>query len=866
MRFRIHRSAVLSSAKKSCLYSFCSDACVFSYQALDTLPRRDETDSAALGKMIEASEFSTVSAVIVKPAITMLASDDASSVQKSSDDTKEPEPEGKIAAGVPTTVLHDRQTSSRDEVWSVIHTLSVPITSGQRVFRNLCLLCVEEADQIQPVRKGAWKKGLCNHSHATNAKMHVMRKHKKHPIANQFKTEVTKRAEGKLKRSKQELESQNKSLQASSTPSQANGSKRKAGIGSYFRPSAMLINNAVAEWLMDDGLPFHMLSPAFKQMLRVASGNMQLEILARDTFNASIDGRFKMFCEAVSQLLAYQHERVHGAKFLTLIHDAWTCNRSTGVIGASVAFIDHTWTFRHIALLATVKNDGHAAEPVSKLIEDRCVEYYNVDIRSMAKWTMSDTTPSARMVASFFEESEQEDCRMHILNLCISYGIGLKENVRTKKGADGSSSTVKEVVTEGGALPEGAAVVRKLRVLNNYFGTPKRIDHLKKIQQAHGLPCVLPLVDVDVRVASTCRLMRRSIVNYTAFKMYFIDQRKCNAFTAISETEWAFVSEMEAATQHLAQLALAEVQSQSLLASYMLVFRTTAEAYLKSRMFRCLKLEPPDQDDDVETDGRDDKLLENFTAAGQTCVSRCLAQVRNRFPTLSVNEAVALLLDPRTKDCADAIIDGMGTPTALRDKLLQQGTELIVAEQIRLQQQQAGPMTTVDSESPGSSPPAKSYREVAQSSSALLFGAPVPTKTKRGFQESHLKDEATAVFRRWMAHQEDWVSVALAQGATEDRATLAKSMCFRRGGAVCWNVVELFRLDILRWFREVGEPQFPTIAMIARIQLGKVSSSAFQERVFSTGGVVMSPTRTQTDNDRAEKQLLLCKNKSEIQV
>jgi hypothetical protein len=231
-----------------------------------------------------------------------------------------------------------------------------------------------------------------------------------------------------------------------------------------------------------------------------------------------------------------------------------------------------------------------------------------------------------------------------------------------------------------------------------------------------------------------------------------------------------------------------------------------------------------------------------------------------------VNEAVALLLNPLTKDCAEAIIDGMGTPTTLRDKLLQEGTELIVAEQIRLQQQEVGPTTTAESDSPGSSPPVKSYHEVAQASSALLFGAPVPTNTKRGFQEYHHKDEATAVFRRWMAHQEDWVNVALAQGATEDRAALAKSMCFRRGGAVCWNVVELYRLDILRWFKEVGEPQFPTIAMVARIWLGKVSSSAFQERVFSTGGVVMAPTRTKTDNDRAEKQLLLCKNKAEIQV
>jgi hypothetical protein len=89
---------------------------------------------------------------------------------------------------------------------------------------------------------------------------------------------------------------------------------------------------------------------------------------------------------------------------------------------------------------------------------------------------------------------------------------------------------------------------------------------------------------------------------------------------------------------------------------------------------------------------------------------------------------------------------------------------------------------------------------------------------------------------------------------------------FTRGGTVCWNDVELYRLDLLRWFKKVGEPQLPTITMIARIWIGKMSSSTFQDRVLSTRVVVIAPTRTQTDNDRVDKQLLLCKNKAEIQV
>jgi len=584
--------------------------------------------------------------------------------------------------GIPATLKHARQVSSRDDVWDVVNLLASPVTYSQREFRNLCLLCVEDATKIAPLNKNAWKRGLCNHGHATNAKLHVIRKHKSSPLATKFMGDMTDRAQKRARQSVGELAQHMgqpvAKVEASITagPRLEETPKKERGVMSFFRPSRNLINSAVANWLMDDGLPYHALTPAFKRMLQVASGNMQLGIMARDTFNSTIEGRFKTFSNAVTELLAYQHERMYGAKFLTLIHDAWTCNRSTGIIGASVAFIDHTWAFRHIALLAAVKNDGHAVEPVSKLIEDRCIEHYSFDIRAMAKWTMSDTTPSARMVTSFYEDSQQEDCSMHILYLCISYGIGLKENIRTRKVPDGS-----------GPLPEGAEVIRKIRALNNYFSTPKHLDQLRKIQEAHGLPSVLPLVDIDVRVASTCRLMRRSVVNYTAMKLCFLDQRRSSVFSCIGAEEWALVSEMEGITQHLAQLALAEVQSQALLASYMLVFRTTADVYLKARSFRCLMIEPPEPgDDDEQTDGRESRLVEKFTKAGQACVARCAAQVRSRFPPLTVNEAVALLLDPRTKNCAGDIIDGMGTPTTYRDKLLEAGADMIVAEMIRLQQ------------------------------------------------------------------------------------------------------------------------------------------------------------------------------------
>ncbi|KAL3659262.1 hypothetical protein V7S43_015840 [Phytophthora oleae] len=87
----------------------------------------------------------------------------------------------------------------------------------------------------------------------------------------------------------------------------------------------------------------------------------------------------------------------------------------------------------------------------------------------------------------------------------------------------------------------------------------------------------------------------------------------------------------------------------------------------------------------------------------------------------------------------------------------------------------------------------------------------------------------------------------------------------RRNGTVCWSLQGLFKhVDVCQWFREVGAKQFPSIVALARIWLGRLSSNAFQERVFSTGSLVMSSRRTSTHNERAEMQVLLKQNRSEI--
>lgn len=156
---------------------------------------------------------------------------------------------------------------------------------------------------------------------------------------------------------------------------------------------------------------------------------------------------------------------------------------------------------------------------------------------------------------------------MHVLNLYIGYGIGLKDNVKTEMAPDGKRSSaiqqVTKITTPGGPFEGGAVAIKKMCTLINY-STGERRSALQRIQEVHGLPELGPFVDVDVRVASACKLMRRSLVKYTAFSMYFQQKPQLNVFRAVTTWEWQLIREMEAVTFFLSELAMAKVQKETL--------------------------------------------------------------------------------------------------------------------------------------------------------------------------------------------------------------------------------------------------------------------------------------------------------------
>lgn len=737
------------------------------------------------------------------------------------------------------------------------------------VYTHICVLCLDKLSKRPHITGTAWEAALFRMDSVSNAKKHITRRHKEILFAKQEIASDLARSEAFLTHQddmgKRSGEKRQKTLSSSTI---------QPLITDAMRPNDDMINAHVFHWLVEDGLPFYTVStPAFEKMLRGVANNQELVVLYRDKYNKLLDGEFSLFTKYVAKLLKDESSHALGYRFLTVLHDIWTNKSKDSIVGASISFIDHKWRYRNIAVLAEVKNDGHVAESVAHSIQERCMARFGVDIVKLSKYTASDTANAARKVSEYFGDTEQVDCSMHILNLCIGYGLGMKENTRTVSVYDRDGRCyrkVVEILTPSGPFPEGAMVIRKLRALNNFFSNGERRSKLAKIQEGHCYPTTKPMVDVDVRVASSCRLLRRSILNFAAFRAYFSGSES-NAFDCITTDEWKLAAEMEAITNFISELALVETQKAGLVASYVAVFRKMAEDGLNGSTFKVCRLgEPPNERTTDDTQPRQIVPRSEISSLGMACVARTLAQLQERFPPLSAELVMLLLLDPRTKNCVRSIVVNMGS-TETRDQYVNDGTKLLYDRHAGLYEKQQRELRGFDDVPIPPTNAALPYVDVEMLNApeAYVFGAPIAMATKTDIEESRFRGESDAIVKRWLGENVNWVKVANKQHETDDIAShdYTHELMAQGGSSAYWNLAGLFRyvyVDILAWFRDVGEKEFPSIALLARIWLAKAASTAYQERVFSTGGIVMGEKRTQTDAARAEKQLLLRHNRLEV--
>jgi len=584
----------------------------------------------------------------------------------------------------------------------------------------------------------------------------------------------------------------------------------------------------VTRWLLSSGLPHTVLqNNELLDLLRRLSNQSNLFLPARETFYAFAEGEFNLFVNYATRSLQAGFAALQQEPFISVMHDSWTNAANMNIIGVTVQFINSEWRLVTLFVFALPNSNDHAASIVADMMQAGFQSRYKIDITKYARFTVSDTTGSARNVSDHFSSTDQVDCLMHLLSLCLLYGLGLKENTRN----DG-----RDVVTPGGKFAAGNHVIQKLRDLATFFSKPDRLAKLKKIKEIFHLPAVNVAIDAKTRVGYAVTLMRRSIYNCYAFNQYFESAPPSERliWSSITSPDWQLIREMEGLTDQFAQFSLGEVQKKGVASSYALLFRKLLTLGVEADLVSCLVLERPDPTENEFTQRREGRRVQESSEGGKICRDRLCKQLQLRFPHEDINEIKALLLNPRVKGNAALYVSDK--------QLLAQAEEKLQAAMYQKRFSRRG----VDEEHKISDQdvvqPTRSEPSATNSAISALLEIDVPDEVSNpGDIHEDMLMNALNSWNYWKSFRVKWAN-----------ATTTRSK---------YNVLELYRdVDVLEWFKNHGELEFPGVAALAKIYLAHPLSTATHERCFSLSGYVVFELRTRLDDDRAEMLCLMKAN------
>ncbi|POM59011.1 hypothetical protein PHPALM_36260 [Phytophthora palmivora] len=178
-----------------------------------------------------------------------------------------------------------------------------------------------------------------------------------------------------------------------------------------------VLNVLISKWMITQSLPYTVASSnSFQDVICAATGNPTYPILSRDRHDRLLNGQFQLFCDLVGELITSDFEIVCKLKFLDLIHDIWTTCDKDSIVGVSDT----------MPLLYQKLSKKNVADRIG---------------------------------------TEQENSAEHLPNLCIGYGLGLKDNIQTVTVWSESKNAWENVVrtvTSGGALDEGVMLFKNL--------------------------------------------------------------------------------------------------------------------------------------------------------------------------------------------------------------------------------------------------------------------------------------------------------------------------------------------------------------------------------------------------------------------
>ncbi|CAH0516575.1 unnamed protein product [Peronospora belbahrii] len=533
--------------------------------------------------------------------------------------------------------------------------------------------------------------------------------------------------------------------------------------------------------------------------------------------------------------------------------------KRTALFSITIGFIDSQW--QRVDLVLAVKEivqDQHKDEQIDHLVTQAVSKMY--DIPSILDYTrfrvaLDDDLPLHFDTTGRYElpMDKQEDLLTRSLRCCVMDALGV-----------GPSSSF-------GGETKVCRILRLLQDLVTFFELPDEAHDLAEIGAAHGTHKSVDMASsvgenlafsTSTSFGAIANLIKTSCARFPMYWSYFESAVRSpatkpqleEAWTQLTMEDWQTIMEIEAMLNHLGQFRLEDRVASRLGAvasSYAMLFRRLLSVTINASSFKCYLIDestiaasPP-----KSTARRKSKRVDTFTSTGQQCVMRLRQLIAQNFTSPSTplgvdDEIKAMLLDPRISSKAANLVTDTYAFLRAQEALRQEhraAFELLVAHQ--------------GSASPNADDELEGDDDDDEISALLMVDGPknqpstAPSTTTSGRRSSDAVavDEARA-WREWQKVYVAWDTFA------RDGADL-----FDKGQ---YNLLKLYHhVDILKWFRDVGQQAHPAVSLLARIYFGQ-QRPPFQALGASLLRFAMQEETTWLAGaaQRAEKRCLLHHN------
>mmetsp|Transcript_32277 Transcript_32277/g.67858 ORF Transcript_32277/g.67858 Transcript_32277/m.67858 type:complete len:853 (-) Transcript_32277:67-2625(-) len=773
--------------------------------------------------------------------------------------------------GLPSLVKFKTTVGSSD-VWKVIRQLTKPITqisvapSTARKVKSLqfklnaptvkkhshvCLLCLEEVTNLglEGRHNESWAKALCKVTNSGNGMSHLVRCHSAHKDVKAIleKKEAEENAQGVLD-----------AIPPAGVSEPSNSTTQSNTVGKNFiKQQKKAIIRLQARWLGLNGIPHHYTQvPEFAEMFRLFDKNFVP--IARETFMKELEKLFKRMIQGIIKLVETNREELSGLRWLSICHDMWNTLTMDGALGSSLKLTTKDMETYTIAAILEKNNVSHSAPDIGAQLQKTYMERFGIDLKKETNSCAADTCKAAANVAGVLE-ADGEDCEMHIVSLIMGYGLGVKENTKTKKFTDdkGVVKKVQSIVTPGGAFPEGKRLVKGGRNCVNYFSkSPQRKEKMDAQRKIMDLSTVALMNFPETRVGYIVTTLQSLMANHQLLSILQVAEKDDfgKLWDELSNEDFKAIQEMEAVTQILFSYSVNDSQQSNAFNNSLLPwYRKLLKKALYQDSYRVMKLGKQAPTTKLRNWPREIRKVIDFTPSGKQCLNRLQEQLKMRLPAPKPNQCLSVLLDPATKAFAEILLDEDGLFHKTRALLKEKHRDAWRAFHAPVDDKEGDNGEEEELATPKATAMDLDEDDEEEDDEDDILGMTCELEANDADPEEDTTErDADDVFEKWMNH-----TVKFSKYVFDSQQPM------KAVGAVKFKEL-VAKFDTMKYYREKGKEEWPTITILARIHFSKMDNSAFQERVFSTAANVMSKVQNRMGFAHLEMRTLLAQNKDLI--